>query len=29
MIKFLLGVITGMSVIILATYLVIRKEGRK
>lgn len=29
MIKFLLGVITGMSVIILATYLVIRKESRK
>lgn len=29
MIKFLLGVITGMAVIILATYLVIRKEGRK
>ncbi len=29
MIKFLLGVITGMAVIILATYLVIRKESRK
>ena len=29
MIKFLLGVITGMVVIILATYLVIRKESRK
>lgn len=29
MIKFLLGVITGMAVIILATYLVIRKEIRK
>ena len=29
MIKFLLGVITGMAVIIVATYLVIRKEGRK